>query len=70
MDQHALTKRSAERAIALGFPGWQPYFFGGAVYALGGAEDRVKAVELLREAKRRSGPPVIDRLLADLGARD
>lgn len=52
----SLTKRSAERAIQLGFAGWQPYFFGGTVYAMGSKADRKKAKRWLRQAKKRGGP--------------
>jgi|CXWL01.1.fsa_nt_gi tetratricopeptide (TPR) repeat protein len=63
-----LAKRSSERAIELKFPGWQPYFTAGTVYATGSAADRVRAIELLQEAKGRGGPAkAIDGFLSDLG---
>lgn len=66
-DDVELTKSAGERAIALGFPGWQPYFTAGTVYATG--PQRARAVELLREAKKRGGPTAaIDGFLARLGA--
>lgn len=69
VDDGALTKSSAERAIALGYPGWQPYFTGGTVYATGQGADRARAVELLQEARRRGGPArAIDGFLSRLGA--
>ena len=68
-DEYELTKRSAERAIQLKFPGWQPYFTAGTVYASGSDTDRSRAVDLLREAKRRGGPAkAIDGFLVRLGA--
>jgi len=52
--------------ISLGYPGWQPYFTAGTVYASG--TERTRAVELLREAKKRGGPAKsVDEFLALLG---
>lgn len=69
VEDHALTTSSGEKAIALGFPGWQPYFLAGTVYAGGSDTDRQRAVTLLREAKKRGGPANdIDAFLSDLGA--
>lgn len=68
-DDVALAKSSAERAISLGYPGWQPYFTGGTAYATGAAADRKRAVELLNEAKKRGGPTeAIDGFLSKLKA--
>jgi hypothetical protein len=64
-----LVKASAERAMALGFAGWQPWFTEGTVLATGSDADRRRAVELLREARRRGGPAkAIDEFLSLLGA--
>ena len=65
VDDGELVKRSAERSISLGFPGWQPYFFAGTVYA---ATDPARSVELPTEAKKRGGPQKdIDGFLSRLG---
>jgi hypothetical protein len=68
-DDYELAKRAGERAIALGFAGWQPYFSAGTVMAGGSSDaERARAVELLREAKNRGGPQAaIDGFLARLG---
>jgi len=66
LDEHELARRAAGRAIAQGYPGWQPYFFGGAAYAVGRGADPKKARAWLLEAKKRGGPAAIDGLLADL----
>jgi hypothetical protein len=68
VDDVELVKRAAARAISLGFAGWQPYFAAGTVYA-GTTTERSRAVDLLREAKRRGGPAKsIDDFLFRLGA--
>lgn len=66
VEDRGLAVRSAERAIALQFPGWQPYFFGGTALAAGSAADRARAKTWLLEAKRRGGPAAIDTFLKDL----
>jgi tetratricopeptide (TPR) repeat protein len=69
VDDFELVKRSSERAMALGYPGWQPWFTAGTVYAMGSDAERARAIELLREAKRRGGPAkAIDGFLSKLGA--
>jgi hypothetical protein len=69
LEDTALATSSGERAISLGFEGWQPYFTTGTIYASGSPEQRQKAATYLREAKRRNGPAkAIDGFLTDLGA--
>jgi len=69
VEEIELVKQSAERAIQLGFPGWQPYFTAGTVYSNGSDADRAQAVKMLREAKKRGGPAKdIDEFLSLLGA--
>ena len=67
MEDTALTRATADAAIALGFAGWQPYFFGGAAYAIAPRADRAKARRMLLEAKKRGAPADVDDLLRDLG---
>ena len=47
LEDTTLTRTSADAAIALGFPGWQPYFFGGIAYAIAPDRDRLMADVLL-----------------------
>jgi hypothetical protein len=69
-DEEELAKSSAEKAITLGYPGPQPYFLAGTLYAVGGEADRKRAIELLTEAKKRGGPAKdIDGFLERLGAK-
>jgi hypothetical protein len=56
LDETAVARTAADRAIALEFPGWQPYLFGGIAYATPPAADRAKARRLLVEAKKRGAP--------------
>jgi hypothetical protein len=64
-----LTRSAADAGIALGFEGWQPYFFGGVAYAVTPDQDRAKARQLLTEAKKRGAPAAdVDGFLHDLGA--
>jgi hypothetical protein len=63
-----LARSSAEAAIALGFPGWQPYFFGGIAWATAPNPDDVKARHLLTEAKSRGAPAkYVDGFLDAIG---
>jgi hypothetical protein len=64
-----LTKSAGEKAIKLGYPGPQPYFLAGTVYAAGKTKaERTRAVELLTEAKKRGGPQkAIDDFLQRIG---
>jgi hypothetical protein len=66
LEDDALTRASADQAIALGFAGWQPYFFGGAAYAVEPGANRVKARTMLQEAKKRGAPSGADELLSAL----
>ncbi|HTR52750.1 MAG TPA: hypothetical protein VMJ10_18680 [Kofleriaceae bacterium] len=68
IEDTALTRASADAAIALGFAGWQPYFFGGTAYAVPPEPDRAKARRLLLEAKKRGAPSDVEDMLRDLGA--
>lgn len=67
LEDIALTRAAADAAITLGFAGWQPYFFGGAAWAVAPEADRAKARRLLLEAKKRGAPADVDDLLHDLG---
>lgn len=67
LEDLSLTRTSADTAIALGFSGWQPYFFGGSAYAVPPKQNRVKARRLLLEAKKRGAPAEVDELLQELG---
>lgn len=68
-DDDALTLKAGERAIALGYPGHQPYFLMGTLLAVGGPAQRKRAIELMTEARKRGGPKEhIDVFLTKLGA--
>ena len=69
-DDTELTISAAEKAIALGFPGWQPWFAGGTAYAMSAhKEDRARSIKMLKEARKRGGPAKqIDDFLTRLGA--
>jgi hypothetical protein len=70
VDAYELATSSAERAIELGYTGWQPHFVAGTIYAGGINAQRTKAIEYLQEAKRRGGPAsAIDGFLSKLGVR-
>src|SRR5205814_6408790 len=68
LEDTTLTRTSADAAIALGFQGWQPYFFGGIAYAIAPDRDRTKARRMLLEAKKRGAPAAADDILRDLGS--
>ncbi|MBX3158656.1 MAG: hypothetical protein KF773_21995 [Deltaproteobacteria bacterium] len=67
LDDLPLARIAADRAIALKFEHWVPYFVGGIAYAVPPADDRAKARRLLIEAKKRGAPAAeVDGFLTKL----
>ncbi len=56
LEDRQIAKSAAERAMSLGYPGWQPWFVAGTIESNGGAAERQHAITLLTEAKKRGGP--------------